>query len=54
MATNGISTHSPKNERANLKLQLAQTKRQQLGTNGFRLLNQLGATYPALGRPWKT
>jgi hypothetical protein len=57
MAANGISTHLPKSERRELKLQLAKTKRQSVGTNGFRILNQYtspGTTLPTIGRPWST
>jgi hypothetical protein len=57
MAANGISTHLPKSERRELKLQLAKTKRQSVGTNGFRILNQYtspGTTIPTIGRPWST
>jgi hypothetical protein len=55
MAANGISTHTPKNERRDLKLALAQTKRQATGTNGYRQYNIYtppGTTAPAEGRPW--
>jgi hypothetical protein len=55
MAANGISTHLPKSERRNLKLALAQTKRQMAGTNGYRQYNKYvspGTVAPAIGRPW--
>lgn len=39
MAANGISTLSTRQARQQAKLDLAQTKRQALGTNGFRSLN---------------
>jgi len=39
MAANGISTHLPKSERRDLKMALAETKRQDVGTPGFRPLN---------------
>jgi hypothetical protein len=55
MAANGISTHTPKSERRDLKLALAQTKRQAVGTNGYRQYNIYtppGTTAPAEGRPW--
>jgi hypothetical protein len=53
MAANGISTHLPKSDRKTLKLQLAQAKRQMVGTNGYRELNKLtGAVLPTIGRPW--
>lgn len=55
MALNGISTHIPKSERSNLKLQLSQTKRQSVGTNGFRIYNiyvSPGTKAPTIGRPW--
>ena len=55
MAANGISTHTPKSERKDLKLALAQTKRQTTGTNGHRQYNVYtspGTVAPAEGRPW--
>lgn len=55
MATNGISTHSPKSERRDLKLALAQTKRQATNTNGYRPYNVYtspGTVSPAEGHPW--
>lgn len=39
MAANGISTHEPKSERRALKMAIASTKRQAVGTPGFRPLN---------------
>lgn len=39
MAENGISTHTPKSERRDLKMAIAQTKRQTPDTPGFRPLN---------------
>jgi hypothetical protein len=55
MAANGISTHTPKSDRRNLKLLLAQTKRQSTGTAGYRTYNTYtppGTVAPAEGRPW--
>lgn len=55
MAANGISNHTPKSERRNLKLALAQSKRQAVGTNGYRQYNIYtppGTVAPAEGRPW--
>lgn len=55
MASNGISTHLPKSERRDLKLALAQTKRQAVGTNGYRPYNVYtspGTKSPAEGHPW--
>jgi hypothetical protein len=55
MAANGISTHSPKSERRDLKLAIAQTKRQAVGTNGYRPYNVYtspGTVSPAEGHPW--
>jgi hypothetical protein len=55
MAANGISTHSPKSERRDLKLAIAQTKRQAAGTVGYRPYNVYtspGTVSPAVGHPW--
>lgn len=60
MAANGISTLQPPSARAQAKLDLAQTKRQTAGTNGFRVLNILSSVeinpprpVPLVqGRPW--
>jgi hypothetical protein len=55
MSANGISTHLPKSERRALKLALAETKRQAVGTNGYRVLNKnTGTVIPTIGRPWST
>jgi hypothetical protein len=59
MAANGISTHTPKNERKDLKLALASTKRQAGGnTNSpkYRPRNVYvspGRVSPVVGRPWE-
>ena len=55
MAENGISYHLPKSERRDLKLALAETKRQAAGTQGFRPYNIYtppGTVSPAEGHPW--
>ena len=55
MAANGISTHTPKSERRDLKLAVAQAKRQTPDTNGYRQYNVYtppGTVSPAVGRPW--
>jgi hypothetical protein len=55
MAANGVSTHSPKSERRDLKLAIAQTKRQAAGTNGYRPYNiytSPGTVSPVKGHPW--
>lgn len=55
MALDGISTHTPKAERRDLKLSGAQTKRQAVGTPGYRQYNVYtspGTVAPAIGRPW--
>jgi len=61
MALNGIST-LPKSSRALAKLQLAQVKRQAVGTIAYRPLNVIvtseidppRTTPLILGRPWST
>ena len=69
MAANGISTLPTKEARQIAKLELAQTKRQQAGTPGYRVLNNYNTEllpavydgntvvpqYPELvpGRPWQ-
>lgn len=61
MAANGISTElganptATKLKRRNDKLALAKTKRQAVGTNGYRQYNKYtspGTVAPAEGRPW--
>lgn len=68
MAANGISTLPTKEARQIAKLELAQAKRQQAGTPGYRVLNNYNTAllpavysgntvapqYPELvaGRPW--
>ena len=55
MALNGISTHTPKSERRDLKLGIAETERQDVGTNGYRPYNiytSPGTVSPAVGHPW--
>lgn len=55
MSTNGISTHTPKSERRDLKMALASNKRQQVSTNGYRQYNVYespGTVAPTVGRPW--
>ena len=55
MATNGISNHLPKSERMALKLAIAQTKRQAVGTPGYRPYNTYvapGTHSPVAGHPW--
>lgn len=55
MAANGISTLPNKEDRKLAKLNLAATKRQQVGTPGYRALNYYaGLVSPAIGRPWST
>lgn len=55
MSANGISTLPNKNDRKIAKLNLAQTKRQQVGTVSYRPLNVYDLALPPLtvGRPWK-
>lgn len=55
MAANGISTLPSKAARKQAKLNLAQTKRSTVGTNGYRPLHVLDTSLvaPTLGRPWK-
>jgi hypothetical protein len=55
MAANSISTHSPKSERRDLKLAIAQAKRQAVGTVGYRPYNiytSPGTVSPTTGHPW--
>lgn len=55
MSQNSISTHLPKSDRKDLKLALAQTKRQTTGTPGYRQYNVYeapGTVAPEEGRPW--
>lgn len=70
MAANGISTLPTKEARQKAKLELAQAKRQQMGTPGYRELNvehleDLPSNYSGnvsvptgttlrTGRPWRT
>lgn len=55
MALNGISTHTPKSQRRDLKMALAQEKRRAEG-NSARLLNTYispGRKSPDRGHPWE-
>lgn len=55
MAANGISTFEPASGRRDLKLALAQTKREAVGTQGYRPYNLYipnGTVSPATGHPW--
>lgn len=65
MAANGISTHIPKSERRDLKLELAEIKRQgkhvisdpvNTASNTYRpfnVYNSPGTVSPADGHPWE-
>jgi hypothetical protein len=56
MAANGISTSLPKSGRRDLKMALAQTKRQTVATPGYRPLNVYvspGRKSPSPGHPWE-
>ena len=53
MAANGISTLPDKAARKTAKIALAEAKRQDVTSNGFRELNvYVGSVAPTLGRPW--
>ena len=64
MALNGISTHIPKSERRDMKLELAEIKRQgkrqisdpvDISANSYRpynVYNSPGTVSPADGHPW--
>ena len=53
MALNGISTLANKQDRKAAKIALAATKRQQIGTPGYRVYNYYtGSVSPEIGRPW--
>jgi hypothetical protein len=59
MAANGISTHLPKEERRDLKMDLAETKRKADGDTSapyYRPLNEYvspGQVSPSPGHPWE-
>lgn len=59
MSANGISTHVPKEERRDLKMALAETKRQAGGDTSkpyYRPLNDYvspGRVSPSTGHPWE-
>jgi hypothetical protein len=65
MATNGISTHTPKSERRDLKLELAAIKRKGKVVTGdpvdtsapyyrpYNVYNSPGTTSPDVGHPWE-
>lgn len=60
MAANGISTHTPKSERRDLKLRVAQTKRQ-AGSDStkpyyrpYNVYTPPGTHSPVEGHPWTT
>jgi hypothetical protein len=53
MAANGISTLASKSSRRAAKIALAESKRQAIGTNGYRLYNfYIGTVSPTPSRPW--
>lgn len=53
MALNGISTLPNKSDRKAAKIALAESKRQAIGTNGYRLYNfYIGTVSPTPSRPW--
>ncbi|CAB4220556.1 hypothetical protein UFOVP1636_3 [uncultured Caudovirales phage] len=58
MSTNGISTHTPKSERRDLKLAVAETKRQAGGNTAkpyyrpYNVYTPPGTVSPAEGHPW--
>lgn len=53
MALNGISTLAGKASRRAAKIALAESKRQAVGTNGYRLFNfYIGTVSPTPNRPW--
>lgn len=55
MALNGISTLANKQDRKAAKIVLAMTKRQLIGTPGYREYNTyVGTVSPVIGRPWST
>lgn len=55
MAANGISTLSDKAARKAAKIALAQAKRQDPASAGYRELNVYSGTVsPTPGRPWET
>ena len=56
MATNGISTHTPKSERRDLKIAVALAEREVNGTPGYRpycVYNSPGTVSPTEGHPWE-
>ena len=65
MAENGISTHIPKSERRDLKLELAELKRQgklintdpvditKIGYRPYNVYNSPATVSPATGHPWE-